>query len=432
MSYRGPLLLGLTCILLTYLHNKLVYLPPHMNGESSTQFRPLMHVYKEFIQSGADIGSAFSVFVDERNVLDVVGGYTDTRYLQPWTKESVTQMFTLSLLAIPLTFAALADRQLINLTDPITKYLPKFSVQNLTVMELLSHQSGFPYFLDKVSFTSWREDYHSLLTAVSNQVPPCEPKKSVFHLHSLALLADGIVRRVDPRQRTLGHFFMDEIAWPAGLDIIIGIPRSQLYRTARIYYGDSFKFMTALLHFDFKYPWINMWTNKRMPLGVSRDRTFDFFSDYDMLLNRSPDFLEAPLASLHMFTNARGLARLLLKLLPVQNTNSTEPPSALSFSSTSLDWLLQRQLNGGSAYYDPVLLRYIELTDSGLMVSVSPEGNPIFGMWDDLMGQMAFVDPHRRLTVAYTTNHAHSRSVNNDPILSSLISNLYTCLTQPD
>ncbi|KAF6776357.1 hypothetical protein AHF37_04581 [Paragonimus kellicotti] len=450
---KSAILLGVVFVLINYLYNFYTALPPAMGGVSSFEFRPVVQTYKKFIQSGSDMGSSFAVIYGDKLVVNVFGGYTDTRFRLPWTFETVTQAFTLSLISIPLTFGVLSERSLINLSDPLTKYLPFFPTSNVTISDLLTHQSGFPYFIDPVSLVSWHDNPKAVLVNITHQVPPTKPSTvicfcfpcslptevQIMHLHSLALLADGIVRQADPRQRTLGHFFMEEIAWPLGIDVLMGIPRSQLYRAARTYHAGWSKAVAALMRFDLYYLWTNLWTNPWMPYGGNRERAFSLFSDYELRFNWHPDLLEIPLASSHMFTNARGLARLFQLVLLDSNAtidgsspSSTdgEKPHKILYSKNTLDWMLTVQDTVPAM--DAVLIRPITLTTSGLMVDKSPEGNSIYGMWDDILGQAVFVDLKRRLVFAYTTNHAHGCSLLHDPVLSQLLISVYSCLPQGD
>ncbi|VDP89608.1 unnamed protein product [Echinostoma caproni] len=160
-----------------------------------------------------------------------------------------------------------------------------------------------------------------------------------------------------------------------------------------------------------------------------------FVSPMKLRLNLNPDLLEVPLASSHLFTNARALARLFTVLLPsgenktVPGTNQSTSSQHL-FHSDTVKQLLQVHPDSGShrPEFDLVLQRYVQFTTFGLMVTESPEKTPLFGMWDDIMGQVVFIDPHRQITLAYTTNHAHGRSLKRDYILHDLIKAVYTCL----
>jgi CubicO group peptidase (beta-lactamase class C family) len=47
-----------------------------------------------------------------------------------------------------------------------------------------------------------------------------------YHTMTIGLCMQELIRRVDPKHRTLGQFFHEEIAAPLGLDFYIGLPRA--------------------------------------------------------------------------------------------------------------------------------------------------------------------------------------------------------------
>ncbi|THD20488.1 Beta-lactamase domain-containing protein 2 [Fasciola hepatica] len=427
-TFKDAIILGLLCTISGFVYFTWTVLPPKMDGTSVFTFRHAVHAYRNLIQSGAESGSSFSVYRENGNVLNVFGGYTDKRFRLAWTQDTVTQTFTLGLLSVSFTFALLVQRSLVNLNDPLVKYIPTFSATQVTISDLLTHQAGFPYFIDPVHLSVWRDDYMTVVRNITHQVPSKTPKTRIFHVHSLALLADAIVRKADPKHRTLAHFFMEEITWPLGVDILIGIPRSQAYRMARTYHADLTKFLSTLFYLDFGYLWLDLQTAKSMPYGSDRDRAMQTFTDYDLIFNLNPDLLEVPLPSSHLFTNARALARLFTILLSPEN--DTVPSNSNPFHTNTVKQLLQIHPDAKhkGPTFDPVLQRYVQFTVFGLMVAESPEETPLYGMWDDILGQMVFVDPHRRITVAYTTNHAHGRSLKRDFIIRNLLDATYQCL----
>ncbi|CAH8472931.1 unnamed protein product [Heterobilharzia americana] len=328
------------------------------------------------------------------------------------------------MVVVPFTFAKLYQDGLLSIESSIQHYLPQFLVPNITVSDLLTHQSGFPYFMGNLSLAKWRDDHRNALHDIINQIPPAIPKTQMFHLHSLALLSDAIVRRIDQKRRTLARYFMEEIAWPLGLDMLIGIPRTQLYRAARTYHASANSVLYAALYLDFKYAWTNLVTSKWLPYSKERNMALNVFSDYEIYYNWNPDLLEVPLASTHLFTNARNLARLFTLL--ENSEDKTSPHNRpFAFKKPVREWMLQ-VLNTSS--YDPVLHRDLKLTSAGFMITNSPQDTLMFGMWDDILGQGVFIDPKKQLTWAYVTNHAHGRSIISDPILNSLIRAVYSCI----
>ncbi|CAH8826145.1 unnamed protein product [Trichobilharzia szidati] len=414
-SFRPAIILGVICFIFGYLYSLLHYLQPQMQGTSSEMFKHAVHVYKNQIQKNKELGSSFSVCYRGEHVIDIVGGYVDKRFRLPWLPSTISQLFTVSLVVVPFTFAKLYQDGLLSIDSSIQHYLPQFLVPNISISDLLTHQSGFPYFISHVSLAKWRDDHRNALHDIINQIPPIPPKTQQFHLHSMAILCDAIVRKVDPKRRTLARYFMEEIAWPLGLDMLIGIPRTQLYRAARTYHADAISVFCAILYFDVKYAWTNLVTSKWLPYSK-------------IYYNWNPDLLEVPLVSTHLFTNARSLVRLFTLLENSKDKiaiNSSSDNHPFVLKKPIRDWMLQ-VLNTSS--YDPVLHRHLKLTSSGFMVTNSPKNTLMFGMWDDILGQGVFIDPEKQLTWAYVTNHAHGRSLDSDPILNSLIHSVYSCI----
>ena len=62
---------------------------------------------------------------------------------------------------------------------------------------------------------------------LARQRPAWEPgTRHGYHMMTLGLYMQELIRHVDPARRTLGQFFHEEIAVPLGLDFYIGLPRS--------------------------------------------------------------------------------------------------------------------------------------------------------------------------------------------------------------
>jgi CubicO group peptidase (beta-lactamase class C family) len=62
---------------------------------------------------------------------------------------------------------------------------------------------------------------------MARQKPEWQPgTRQAYYAISLGFYEGELMRRVDPRHRTLGQFFQDEIATPLGLDVYIRLPES--------------------------------------------------------------------------------------------------------------------------------------------------------------------------------------------------------------
>jgi CubicO group peptidase (beta-lactamase class C family) len=111
----------------------------------------------------------------------------------------------------------------------VCTYWPEFAQQgkeNVTVRQLLGHQAGL-FALDVRLDRSLVADLDRLAVVLARQKPAWEPgTRQGYHGITLGFYESELLRRIDPRHRSLGQFFEDEIAAPLGLDVFIRLPES--------------------------------------------------------------------------------------------------------------------------------------------------------------------------------------------------------------
>ena len=91
--------------------------------------------------------------------------------------------------------------------------------------QLLAHQAGLPV-IDERLDARRLADFDGLAAAVARQRPAWTPgTRHGYHGVSLGWYEGELIRRVDPRHRTLGRFFAEEIARPLGLEFYFGLPK---------------------------------------------------------------------------------------------------------------------------------------------------------------------------------------------------------------
>ncbi|MCK7581645.1 MAG: beta-lactamase family protein [Chromatiales bacterium] len=70
-------------------------------------------------------------------------------------------------------------------------------------------------------------DLDRLAVVLARQKPAWEPgTRQAYHAITLGYYEGELLRRVDPKHRSLGQFFQDEIATPLGIDFYIRLPES--------------------------------------------------------------------------------------------------------------------------------------------------------------------------------------------------------------
>src|SRR5262245_42646286 len=111
--------------------------------------------------------------------------------------------------------------------ERVATYWPEFAQngkERITVRQLLAHQAGL-FTLDEPVDRTVVADLDRLAVILARQTPAWEPgTRQAYHAITLGFYESELLRRIDPRHRSLGQFFQDEIATPLGLDVYIRLP----------------------------------------------------------------------------------------------------------------------------------------------------------------------------------------------------------------
>jgi CubicO group peptidase (beta-lactamase class C family) len=128
-----------------------------------------------------------------------------------------------------MTMAIAHSRGWIDYEAPVCRYWPEFAQQGkeqITIRQLLAHQAGL-FALDEPVDRSLVADPDRLAVVLARQKPAWEPgTRQAYHAITLGFYEGELLRRVDPRHRSLGQFFQDEIASVLGEDVYIRLPES--------------------------------------------------------------------------------------------------------------------------------------------------------------------------------------------------------------
>jgi CubicO group peptidase (beta-lactamase class C family) len=119
------------------------------------------------------------------------------------------------------------SRGLFDYDERIPKYWPEFAQRGkgeITIRQLLAHQAGL-FAFDEQGDKSIPADLDRLAVILARQKPAWEPgTQQAYHAITLGYYQSELLRRVDPKGRTVGQYFQDEIATPLGLDFYIRLP----------------------------------------------------------------------------------------------------------------------------------------------------------------------------------------------------------------
>jgi len=191
-----------------------------------------------------EVGAAFAVYHRGEKVVDLWGGYVDTKKRRPWQEDTVTTVFSTTKGIASCAMALAHSRGLFEWDAPMAEYWPEFAQEGkgrITVREVFGHQAGLAA-IDEPLDPVILGDLSRLGEILGAQKPAWQPGQyHGYHAITLGFYQGELLRRVDPDHRSLGTFFREELAEPLGLDIHIGLPRTfPVQRLSPIFPGNPF------------------------------------------------------------------------------------------------------------------------------------------------------------------------------------------------
>jgi len=203
-----------------------------IEGFVSSGFERVREAFIENFARRGEVGGACCIYRDGEKVVDLWGGVRDRRSGEPWQPDTMVIVHSATKGMAAMVMALLHSRGLLDYEERVASYWPEFARAGqagkdaITVRQLLAHQAGLFGFDEKVDLDVVR-DLDRLARAMERQRPEWPPgERQAYHGITLGFYEGELVRRIDPKHRSLGRFFAEEIAAPLGLDFFIGLPDS--------------------------------------------------------------------------------------------------------------------------------------------------------------------------------------------------------------
>jgi CubicO group peptidase (beta-lactamase class C family) len=200
-----------------------------IEGSVQPGFEPVRAAFVENFTDRGEVGAACCVYAHGVKVVDLWGGIRDTATGDRWRQDTMVLVHSTTKGLAAMTLALAHSRGWLDYDERVATYWPEFAQagkERITIRQLLAHQAGLFGFDEPVDATVVA-DLDRLAAVMARQRPAWEPgERQAYHAISLGFYESELLRRVDPQHRSLGRFFADEIARPAGVDFHIGLPDS--------------------------------------------------------------------------------------------------------------------------------------------------------------------------------------------------------------
>lgn len=200
-----------------------------VEGHVNPGFEPVREAFAQNFSERNELGAACCIYLRGEKVVDLWGGVRDKKTGEPWEENTMVLVFSSTKGLAAMTLALAHSRGWLDYDERVSTYWPEFAQEGketVTVRQLLAHQAGLSAFGDKVD-RNLIADLDRLAVVLARQKPAWSPgTRQAYHAISLGFYEGELLRRIDPRHRSLGQFFQDEIATPLGLDVYIRLPEN--------------------------------------------------------------------------------------------------------------------------------------------------------------------------------------------------------------
>lgn len=369
----------------------------NIKGWVDPKFSKVEEVFRKNFEEGWEFeGAAFAVYHKGKLVADLYGGYSDASADALWNDKTKTVVFSVTKSIGALCVAMLVDRGWVAYEDKVTTFWPEFGQngkEDITVEHIVNHQAGLPMFVEDISLEVAKNDHERIAKIIEKSPPLWKPgTKSGYHAVTYGWLVDQIVRKVDPKKRSIGTFFREEVAQKHSIDLHIGLPPEEEYTVARLrptpfkYFLRELWNSPTLATIFFAMIWVRI-SNFGFP-EVFKYPGFMKLQGGKLTIN-NPELHFIEQAGALGITRAKDLAKLFSLVLKgeiISKKTSERFYNPIIFGQDAV--IPMKTIKGHGFFYEP------HPKKPGKYIF----GHPGYG------GNNVMVDPEEELVVAYVTN----------------------------
>ena len=374
--------------------------PVTIHGLVRGGFERVRDVFAENFQRRHESGGACCAYYRGEMVVDLWAGVRNKHTGEPWRADTMVIVYSATKGLAAMTLAIAHSRGWLNYDQPVAAYWPEFAQcgkGTITVRQLLAHQAGL-FALDVPVTRELVGDLDRLARVLARQKPAWEPgTHQAYHAITLGFYESELLRRIDPRHRTLGQFFQDEIATPLGLDFYIRLPETVPDTRLAVMSRPGFVTMAT----GFGLSMLLTFYNRRSNINRALDGSALPLDDYRTYVRN----LEIPSGG--GVGTARGIARAY---------SAFAIGGELGLTEETLDQLTAPAVPSANGFFDECMkgeakfsLGFMKPSEAIPFGSTAASfGSPGAG------GAMGFADPEMRIGYGYVTSQMGT-SLTGDP-----------------
>jgi CubicO group peptidase (beta-lactamase class C family) len=357
-------------------------------------------LFQENFEKFGELGAAVSVWQNGKPLLDLYGGFRDSRREQPWAQDTLVLVWSATKGLGSASLLHVLQEHKIDIEQRVGEFWPEFAQagkEKITLAQLMSHQAGLAALDRQVDIL----DYTAVIDALEKQEPNWPPGTAHgYHARTFGFLLDELVRRIAGVR--LDEYWRTTFAEPLDLDLWIGLPEKENARAATIYAAKAGELADP----------------QKFYVDVAISGTFAhkvFISPRGLSAvseMNNPEIRAYPLVSFGGIGSANSLAKFYAMLA---NGGRSEPDGRLFFSEETMRWMkttftdaMDQVFQIPSAFSAGFMKEARDSTKKIFAGSRNAFGQPGAG------GSHAFADPENKLSFAYVMNQMEQTVLPNE------------------
>ena len=202
-----------------------------IHGFCQAEYEPVKKHLEKMVNERVEENVQVCAFVHGKCVLDLYSGVD-----QSYNSDKMQSIFSSGKSFESIVLGMLHSKGLFQFEDKITKFWPEFGQNGkdqITIEDVLRHESGLAWFKKSIPSIedAWTENLKcnkvgELIEMESQHFPVNSDTNTRLEYHALTrgLILNEIVRRIDPKKRTIGEIMREEV----NIDgILVGVKGNQ-------------------------------------------------------------------------------------------------------------------------------------------------------------------------------------------------------------
>ncbi|CAF1478939.1 unnamed protein product [Rotaria sordida] len=228
------------CLVLTVVRSEPI--DYNIRGTIKPGWEFVQDLFRDNFVQDQDLGASVAAYHQGSLAFKLGGGWFDQSRTKPYNTDTLQLVFSTSKGLVAAAVALAVQRGILDYSALVTRYWPEYGQngkENTTVADIMSHRAGLPDTSEPFEqFLNWTAMIHTL----EQMAPSWSPGSAhSYHAWTYGWLAGELIRRVDPKKRSLGQFIEEEISNPISLEFFIGLPVNLEYRVSPLEFSENSK-----------------------------------------------------------------------------------------------------------------------------------------------------------------------------------------------